>query len=200
MTKMLVPQLTSAPAALVLTLAEIKAHVRVDTSDEDTFLTNLGAAANEHLDGWDGLLGKALITQTWRADFDKFPGVRRIGLPIGPVQTVVVKYSDSDNAEQTWASSKYAVHEDNSEPFLWLDQGQDSWPATYDRRDAVRIETVVGYGAASTNIPEPIRQAMLLMVGDAYRNRETVAVGIASKLPVSMATEALLVNYRRLVF
>lgn len=196
-TIMLEPQLTLAPVLPVLTLVEIKAHLRVDTSDEDTFMTNLGTAAIEHIDGWAGLLGKALITQTWRADFDRFPSSRRIDLPLGPVQTVTVLYSDSDNAEQTWASSKYAKHEDASGHFLWLGQGQGAWPTTYDRRDAVRISTVVGYGDDPGDVPEPIRHALLLMIGDAYRSREGVVIGtISSLLPVSMATEALLANYR----
>jgi len=41
-----------------------------------------------------------------------------------------------------------------------------------------------GYGAKRSDVPEQARQAMLLMIGDWYSNRESVVVGtITSEVP-----------------
>lgn len=204
--KMLEPRRTSAPANTPVTLAEAKSHLRVTDTEEsppshpdDDLITSLISVATEKLDGWNGDLGRALITQTWRIEWDRFPGSRRINIPVGPIQSVTLKYSDSDNAEQTVSGDDFGVHEDSSGSFIWLDESLDAWPDTYDRRDAVRIDVVAGYGDDTTDIPNPIRQAILLMLAHWYENREQVLIGLnAMELP--MAAEALLFNYRRPAF
>lgn len=45
------PVRTAAPAELPITLAEAKAHCRVDYTDDDAFITSLIGAAVSHLDG-----------------------------------------------------------------------------------------------------------------------------------------------------
>ena len=74
--------LTAPPSAPVVTLAEAKAHLRVDSSDEDMLIQGLIDAAVQHLDGLDGVLGRALSPQSYEATFDVAPAYR---LPIGPL-------------------------------------------------------------------------------------------------------------------
>jgi len=50
----------------------------------------------------------------------------------------------------------------------------DSWPATYDKINAVEIIYSAGYGAAGSNVPKPLKQAMYLILGHLYENREQV--------------------------
>lgn len=45
-------------------------------------------------------------------------------------------------------------------------------------------------------MPAPIRAAILLMVGDLYRNRDTTAVGTISKIDMSTTVENLLAPFR----
>jgi uncharacterized phiE125 gp8 family phage protein len=71
------------------------------------------------------------------------------------------------------------------------------WPATADRPDAVRVTMTAGYGGPA-DVPAPLRAAILLMTGDLYRFRESVAVGAAvAELPVSTSVGALIAPYRR---
>jgi len=191
---MLEPVRTMPPAEFPVSLAEAKDHLHVDGNDSDARIEFLIAATTEKLDGWNGELGRCLITQTWRVDSDRFPQGRRLGLPFGPVQSVTVRYSDPDNLEQTLAGSNYQLLEDALGPFLDLAEAESGWPATYCRRDAVRITVVAGYGAAGS-VPKPIKQIILFVVGHWFANREGVVIGqVPAELPLAVAD--LLVNYR----
>ncbi len=57
----------TSPAAEALTLADVKAHLRLEDGNEDPLLAALIATAREHLERSTGL---CLITQTWRLYLD----------------------------------------------------------------------------------------------------------------------------------
>ena len=84
--KMMEPRRLVAPTQPVVPLDEFKAHFREDFSHEDAVLAGYLDAATNLIDGWNGELGKALLTQTWQFDYDDFPTCRRLPLPFGPVQ------------------------------------------------------------------------------------------------------------------
>lgn len=190
---MLRPVRITAPTETPITLAEAKANSRVDGSDDDSLITGLIDAATAHIDGWSGILGRCVVTQTWQQDFSCFPASRRLRLSMDPAQSVVVKYSDGDNADQTFSGASYSLHTDDCGPYLWLADGA-SWPSTFSRQDAVRIEITAGYGAASA-VPQSIKQAILLMVGHWYENREATGEGLKD---IPLAVDALLAPYRRI--
>src|SRR5690606_12599307 len=99
-TVMLAPVRTVAPATMPVSLAEAKAHLRVDHDDQDDLITAQIKAATAYLDGWSGILGRALVTQTWRQDFAGFGD--RLPLPLVPVTAIdSVSYFDGDNVHQT---------------------------------------------------------------------------------------------------
>jgi len=190
---MLKPVRITAPADTPISLAEAKANMRVDGTDEDALITSLIGAAVDLIDGWSGILGRCVFTQTWRQDFQDFPSGRMIRLPLDPVQSGTVGYSDTANVEQTLSGTFYSLHTDDVGPFLWLLDGQN-WPSVNDRLDAVRIEMVVGYGAAS-DVPNSIKQALFLMVGHWYENREASG---RSMQEIPLGVYALLAPYRRI--
>ncbi len=190
---MLAPVRTIAPAEPLLSLADVKAHLRVDHSDEDMLISSLVDAAASHIDGYSGILGRALVTQTWAVEFPTF--LNRLDIPLGPVQSATIQYYDSTNTQQTLATSVYAVLSDGLGPYVGLKYNQQ-WPQTYTRDDAVKITWVAGYGVNASSVPAAIRAAMLLLIGHWYANREAVNVGnITSELPLSVA--ALLAPFRR---
>ena len=51
-----------------------------------------------------------------------------------------------------------------------------NWPTTFQRDDAIKIEYVIGYGDAPTDIPETIRHALFMLVAHYYENRELSVV------------------------
>lgn len=192
---MLTPVRTVAPTATPISLAEAKRHLSVTFDDDDALISLYIDVATAHLDGYSGILGRALVTQTWRQDFCAWSGELR--LPLAPVASITsVKYSDSANAEQTVNSADYALINDERGPRVTFKNVSFTYPALYDdREDRVRVTYVAGYGAAA-DVPYTIKAALLLMVGHWYRNREAVAVGqTVADLP--MGVDALLAPMRR---
>lgn len=193
---MLAPVRIAAPAVTPVSLVEAKAHLRVDHEDDDAVITALIGAATDHLDGRTGILGRALVDQTWRQDFNGFRGCLR--LPLAPVAAdgvESVKYFDANNVEQTLAATTYHLLVDALGPFVSLKAGQ-SWPSTFARLDAVSIEFVAGYGD-DAKVPDALRVAILMHVAHIYNNPEAVVVGgAATSLPLGHG--ALIAPYRRI--
>lgn len=85
------PVLVTPPGDL-LSLEEVKAHLRVDHNDEDAQIAAMILAAVGHLDGWRGILGRAIMPQVWRETFDG-SGPYRLSLP--DISAVTVKADGS---------------------------------------------------------------------------------------------------------
>jgi uncharacterized phiE125 gp8 family phage protein len=188
------PVRTVAPVGQPVTLAEAKAQCRVDHSDEDALLTSLIAAAVAHLDGYGGVLGRAILTQTWRQDFDGFAGVGdlRLRLPMPAASVASVTYVDAEGQTQTLASGLYALRRDAVGSFVEPAYGE-GWPATRSQTASVSVTFTAGYGGAA-DVPQPIKQAILLLVGHWYANREAVTSDPATPLPLGV--EALIAPRR----
>jgi uncharacterized phiE125 gp8 family phage protein len=189
------PILSGAPAVPVLSTAEAKAHCRIDGSDDDTLVADLIEAARAHLDGYSGILGRCLVNQSWSVSLSGFPGGDIIRLPLGDAQSVTsITYFDSDGAGQTFGASNYRLHTDAFGPYIRLVDGKN-WAGTDTRDDAVTVTWVAGYGPAASNVPQGIRQAMLLLIGHWYEGREAVTVGVAAAV-IPLGVQALLAPYR----
>jgi uncharacterized phiE125 gp8 family phage protein len=163
--------LATPPAAYPVTVAEAKAHLRIEHALDDTYIETLIKAVTAELDGRQGLLRRALITQTWDYSLPWFPVVRRICVPMPPLQSVTsVKYFDANNVEQTFSSDNYEIIAQDEQGYIALKQSA-SWPGTYEREAAVTIRFVAGYGADGSAVPANVRAAMLLRIGELYANR-----------------------------
>lgn len=187
--------IVTPPAAEVVTLAEQKAHMRVDHDDDDALIEAMIAAAREHIDGVDGWLGRALVQQTWDMKLNGFPllsSTGRIVVPLAPLIRVdQITYRDPAGQTQTLAPSVYHVVDGGSQrSFIVLEPNQ-SWPGTDDRHDVVTVRFTAGYAA---NVPFPIKAALMIMAADLYENREQRITGtIVAELPT---VERLLMPYR----
>lgn len=190
---MLAPVLVTAPAEAIVSLAEAKAHLVVDHGEDDALIESLVAAATAHLDGWSGVLGRALVAQTWRQGFDGFRDCLRLRL--GPVADITsVAYVDTAGAAQTVSTSLYRLLADDLGAFVHLAEGM-AWPSTACRPDAVTVTFVAGTAAA--DVPKPIRLAILMLVAQWYRAREAASDpgGDVGELP--FAVTALIAPFRR---
>lgn len=173
---MLSPTLIIAPTDDVVTLDETKAHLYVDFSDDDDLIQSMIDAAVAHLDGFTGILGRAIAEQTWSQEYDRFCG--DLVLPFGPVKSVTSVAYDSTTF------SEYRLLADGRGPFLRVNDDA-SWPSS---EGPVVVTFVAGYNT----IPEPIKAAVKLHVGSMYQFRETMGENVKP----SGAYEALTAPYR----
>jgi uncharacterized phiE125 gp8 family phage protein len=181
------------PAVEPVDLAEAKEHLRVDEPDDDSLITNLIVAARKYA---EIVTSRALIDQVWLYTLDAFPA-GEIHLPRPPLQDVTTFRYRLESG--TWSSlvegTDYVV-DTSSEPGRVVLAPNATWPTdTLYPGGAVELEYPCGYGAAGTDVPGPIRQAMLLMIGHWYENRESVVVGQSTNI-VPLSCDALLWPYR----
>lgn len=183
---------TVAPAPL-LTLDEVKAHLRITGSNDDAYLTVLENAVHELLNGPDGMLGRSVLTQTWQMTIARFP-VEPIYIPVPPVQSILsVKYNDTLEAEQTVSAADYELVKRLGR--AWLQPAPiAAWPTDLsDRAGAVTVEFVAGYGNVNA-VPVPIKAYALLQIGWMFENRESSIKGTIEKAN-PLATQ-LLARYK----
>ncbi len=184
--------LITAPAAEPVTLAEAKLHLKVDGADDDALITTLVTAARRFAERFSR---RALVTQTWDLVLDAFPADDgAIFVPRPQLQSVTsITYIDGAGSSQVLAASKYKV-DIASQPGRIAPAFGQSWPATRAEMTAVTARFVAGYGAAS-DVPESIKQAILLLLAHWYENREAVHAGTgAARIPLTV--EALLRQHR----
>lgn len=126
--------------------------------------------------------GLSFVHQTWSMFLDKFPAWE-IELPKPPWDSITwVKYYDTNDVQQTLASSGYLFDavQGRLTPVL-----NASWPATSARINAVDIKFVSGFGADGSDVPEDAREALLEIVQDRLKNRGgmfKIAPGTLEKL------------------
>ena len=191
--------LVTPPASFPVTLAEAKAHLRVDHDDDDAQVTQLIAAATATLDGLDGLLGRCLISQVWRLTLNGFMPV--IALPLPPARSVEsIAYTDASGDVLTLAPSAYTVAGLGSSDHASIHPAHGtSWPTTRHSAEAVSITFTAGYGDEPEAVPEPLRAAILQHVGTLYDNRESVAESGYVK-PLPHGYDDLIRGYRMWAF
>jgi len=186
---MFIPSLLTAPSGDVLTLAELKSSLRITHTFEDALLQRYINAAVDRLDGYYGILGKALLSQTWQVSLPSLSS--KISLPFGnKVSAVVVKYYDSLNSLQTASSSLYLYYDTVTGPIIELTSGS-VWPQVYDRPDPALVQWTFGFGSGS--IPSAIKEAVALLASNFYENRAVTDIQGFKDLPP--AAQALLSPY-----
>jgi uncharacterized phiE125 gp8 family phage protein len=184
---------TIAPAsgAEPLLLADAKLHLREDGTDQDALIGSLITAAREAV---EGATGRRLMPATVVEQFDAFPwrwpAMRRsdrhqLRLGVVPVRSVTsVAYVDADGATQTLDPANYRA-DLTGEPARIEPAYGLPWPVARCVVNAVTVTYAAGYADAAS-VPVALKQAMLLLVGHWYANREAAVVGtIAHDVPLA---------------
>ena len=156
-------KIITAPTVEPVSVAEAKAHLKVDISDDDALIGALITAAREEC---EHLTDRAIAEQTLELSLDAFPAAG-IKLPRPPVSAITsVEYIDIDGAPQALSGPDY-YFDDAQEPCWILPAYGESWPSTRDDANAV----IVTYEAGYANCPEALRAWILLRVGTLYTTR-----------------------------
>ena len=184
------PSLITGPAIEVVSLSEAKAWLKIDTTDEDGLLTALITAARLTI---EAVSRRLLINQSWRLTLDSWPASISVPVQIGPVQSITALRSyDANNALTNYDVATFLLDK-TSMPVRIMPVGQ-SVPATNRLVAGIEIDLLVGFGPAATDVPQPLRQAILLLTAHLFENRGDMG-GKDGTLPPEI--DALVAPYRR---
>lgn len=166
------PQSAAVP---LISLAEMKAFMRVDTAADDSLIEDFVKTATDVISQY---LQRSIISQTLELTMDRFndsfdpvdalgdgvhevpsnfgSGCLFIDLPFPPtISVTTIKTTDQANAQTTLSSAAYTV--DANAGRILLNTGY-SWPTALRDRSAVAIRYIAGWGY--TSVPMPVRQAV----------------------------------------
>lgn len=126
----------------------------------------------------------------WVTKIDFIPSAVKLDVMPIDVDSVVVKYFDSNNAEQTLASTEYFVRDPGPDAFATI-EFNGNIPAVYSKKNAVSIEYTAGY----LTVPAPIKTAILMQVATLYENRQNEVVGASANV-IAFGTQSILFPYK----
>ena len=186
----------TAETADVVSVTEIKRQLRIATSDS-TFDTMLGVVRDASISISKEYLNRSLVNRTLKLSLDTIPyqedvipdkeGIsvgpyitkrkRSVYLPFSPLGSVssVITYDDSDTAT-TMSSSKYYVDTASEIGRVVLRTGE-TWPDMLRVANALEVTYVAGYGAAASDVPDSIRQGILILAAHLFENPDLVIRG-----------------------
>lgn len=187
------------PAVEPVTLAEAKAHCRVDSTADDAYVQALIRAAREWVEAY---LDRTLVHTQWVMRFDRLPpsGIEPVELPRPPMvvsgtaTAVSVTFTAEAGATGSWSSAEFRVDRYSTPGTVQPVYG-GTYPAHRHDDNSVSVTWWAGYGADGTAVPAAIRHAMLMLVAFWYDNRSTVLVGSISK-ELEFAVSSLLDSQR----
>jgi uncharacterized phiE125 gp8 family phage protein len=189
--------LVTAPVVELIELEDAITHLRGDDDlielPEADLIASWILAARLHV---ESRLSIALVEQTWRLTMDGFP-TGPIILPRPPLKSVTsVVYIDSNGDEQALDSADYVVDYE-SRPGRIGPVQDTNWPVAARQIASVKITYVAGLDQdddGNADLLADLRAAMLLLVGDFYRNREAQ---VGESLNTNRAVDALLNTHYR---
>lgn len=182
--------LVTPPAIEPVTVAEAKAHLRLDHDADDALLGALVGAARCHV---EALARQVLIEQTWRIYRDAWPRDGVVPIALGPLRSVAaVTVYDAAGEPVTLDPAGYDLDAASRPARLTL---RGTPPAPGRRLNGVEIDVVAGYGPTGVAVPAPLRQAILMLVARWYEDREGAALG-GMPAPVADEVAALVAPYR----
>ncbi|MDG3040442.1 head-tail connector protein [Roseicyclus marinus] len=159
------------PVSEPVTLAEARAHLRMDPNDtsEDSLIESVVKAAREHVEDF---CNRPFVSATWAVLFDGstfWSADEALHVPVrGVTEITGVTYRTDASASVTWSAEAYEFDAERQEL-----RAKTAWPVGRN----LRIALTAGNADSPVSVPNPIRQAILLCVGDLYELREAHVVG-----------------------
>ena len=177
----------TSPAVEPVTLAEAKAHLRVDVSDDDAYIGTLITAAREWCEQY---LDRTLVNTQWVMRFDAFPpdGTHDIELPRPPMVSsgtataVALTFTYENGTTATYSTASYRVDRASTPGAVKTLYGQ-TWPPHLLDDNAISVTWWAGYGASGSSVPAAIRSAVLMLVGLFYEKRMAADAGSLAEVP-----------------
>lgn len=183
-------QISTAPTLEPITLQEAKRHLTIDHNNDDTLIKNSLIPAVRQ--AAELRTHRQFQTASWTLTLDCFPkGSEGLRLPLGQFQSLdSITHYDSDltSTSMTLATE---VYEFGSTDYPVITP-VTSWDST--ARKVVVVFTC-GYGDAVSDVPELLRQGMLILLAHYYEQRELVSAGLPVHL-VPESADIIFMNHR----
>jgi uncharacterized phiE125 gp8 family phage protein len=180
----------SGPTVEPLSLAEAKAHLRLETSADDALVASLMITSRLHI---EAALGLALTAQDWTLVLDAWPATGVVNIPMRPVTAVTaVRVRASDGTPSVVPTATYVFEGAGLPPRLVPASG--ALPNPGRAAGGIEIDFTAGFGTTAGSVPEPIRQALKLLVAHWYEHRDPVEIGDPA-MAIPPAVSALLKPY-----
>lgn len=165
--------MTSPPAIEPVTVADAKAHLRIDTDAEDVLIASLILTSRLHI---ETALSLALITQSWTLSLDRWPRAREIGLPIAPLRSVGgIRIKDGSGNAVTIAEQSYLVDLASRPPRLVWNNSVPPQPGIAAK--GIEIDLTAGFGDNAASVPAPLKHAILMLAAHWYEHRSPHEIG-----------------------
>ena len=181
-------KLITPPTVEPVTLAEAKAHMRVSHAEEDQLISTLISTARRIVEARSGLV---LLQQVWTSYLDDWPEAGLVELPFAPVMSVnMVAVFGEDDVEASIDPAHYYADTASRPPRLML-RGSRVWAKPGRIANGIAITVTAGFGSAASSVPEPLRQAVLILVAHWFEHR-----GAADPPPLPLTFDTLVRPWR----
>jgi uncharacterized phiE125 gp8 family phage protein len=158
--------IVTPPAEEPVTLAELKAHAKIDDPADSGALSALNASLNSAIvtarERAETYMRRSLITQTLDVWYSSWDGVGYIELPRGPAQSItsITVYDDANDLTVV-------------DPMIYSFQASDvlfsDWLPYSRSRFGIKVRIVSGYGDAD-DVPALIKRGILEYATHIFEN------------------------------
>ena len=135
--------------------------------------------------------GLFLIAQDWIFYRDGWPEGGTIEIPLAPVRAVEELMVFGEDDQKAVIDPAHYVVDGASRPARLLLRGSRVWQRPGRALNGIGVRVEAGFGTAGSSVPQPLRQAILLLVAHGYAHRGDEDGGT---LPAGL--EALLQPFR----
>ena len=156
------PILLAGPVSEPLSVDEVRGWLQLETHDEDNLLASMIKAARCAV---EQAIRRALMLQSWRLRLPHWPQQGEVRLPLSPILSI--------DAVRGFDAAANVILVDLGQ-FKWFGSTLSLRPdSTALSAFAFGVEIVVkaGYGANASDVPEALRQGMLMLIAHWYAHR-----------------------------
>ncbi len=173
------------PATDYITVAELKTHLRITSSDDDTYLGNLLNAVFDYASNFCGYeLRKSVVDYFFEDTTNS-----KLHIPARILSLTTVKYRDSNGDIQTLAATDYDEVLTISANYGYDVTLINSPSSLYDYGWRYKVSVVEGwYKASDTSqdiskiFPDGLRAAIFMFAEHLYTNRGSQVIGVSTDI------------------
>ncbi len=179
------------PVGEPLTLAEARAHLRVDDTADDAVIADLITTVRDHLERTTGLV---LIARTFRLYLDRWPDASVLEIGRGPIVSIeTITGYDALGAPFEADMTGFVLDGGSLPARLFLPAALETARAV----NGIEIDFTAGFGPTGADVPASLKRALLLHLALLYAYRGAVSPG-DQPADVPAGYERLVAPFRRL--